>query len=659
MKLTQLKLRNFKGVRDFTLDFQSANISVFGDNATGKTTLFDAFTWLLFDKDSLNRKDFEIKTLDETGKPLYGLEHEVEAELELDGRTLTMRKVYKEVWTKKRGAVQAEFSGHTTEYFIDSVPIQKSEYTACINNICDEQTFRLLTDVTFFNEQLHWQQRRKLLLDVCGDISDEDVIALKPTLKDLPAILGKRSLDDLRKIIQARRTEINKELDKLPVRMDEVQRGLLEMKDADAEQVREKIKTAECTRAHLLTNRIQVEQGGGVAEKTKQLREAETVLIEIENRERQSRLAELQPLRTREAELLRVKGQLEVKLRDVPQMIARHQEALVRLENLRSRLREEWHRINNETFASSADDTCPTCGQTLPEEAVQEANQKALAELNRSKSLRLEQVAAKGKTAKEEAEDRQRDIDAIIAESTVANQQLSGVKDELQELNGKMDVIASGQVSTSGRLSKEMSSALVRVKELQNEIERLRHDNTESLRQIDTDVAVIGAKLSQLRSVQARIERHMQDLERIEELKVQQRQLAVELERLEKELYLTEEFIRTKVSILEERINGRFKLVRFKLFDVQVNGAVAECCETTFGGVPYGSGLNKGARINVGLDIINTLSGHYKFTPPVWIDNAESVVELLPTRGQLIRLVVSGEDKNLRLEIQEREAVLA
>lgn len=659
MKIKQLKLRNFKGVRDFTLDAQGGNITILGDNATGKTTLFDAFSWLLFDKDSLNRKDFDIKTLDKTGKPLHGLEHEVGAELDLAGQTLSLRKVYKEVWTKKRGSAQAEFTGHTTDYFIDSVPVQKTEYNARINGICDEQTFRLLTDVNYFNEQLHWQQRRKLLLDVCGDVSDKDVIDSKPMLKDLPAIIGKRSLDDMRKIIQSRRTEINKELDKIPVRMDEVQRGLPEMKDVDAERVREDIKAEERNRAQLLVNRTQIEVGGGVAEKIKQLRVAEAALIEIENREHQSRLAKMQPLRIREAELLRTKAQLEVKLQDLTQIIARHQEAMVRLDELRTQLRAEWHRVNDEKFIASIDNTCPACGQTLPEEAVREAREKAETEFNRCKSQRLEQVASKGKATKSEIEERKQDISIITAETIIANEQLSAVIDELQELCGKMDIAANGEAANSARSSKELSSALAQVKKLQYEIERLRHDNVESLRQVDTEVAVIDAKLFQLRGVQARIERHTQNLARMEELKVQQRQLAAELERLEKELYLTEEFVRTKVSMLEERINGRFKLARFKLFDVQINGAVAECCETTFGGVPYGSGLNRGARTNVGLDIINTLSQHYGFAPPVWIDNAESVVELLSTRGQLIRLVVSGEDKKLRLEIQEREAVLA
>ncbi len=68
MRLTRLTLRNFKGISEFILDAQGENVTVYCDNAAGKTTLFDAFTWLLFDKDSQNRKDFAIKTLDAAGQ---------------------------------------------------------------------------------------------------------------------------------------------------------------------------------------------------------------------------------------------------------------------------------------------------------------------------------------------------------------------------------------------------------------------------------------------------------------------------------------------------------------------------------------------------------------------------------------------------------------
>ncbi len=225
IKLNKLSLRDFQG-GTFTLDAGGQDLFIFAANAGGKTRLVSAFTWLLFNKDALGRSDFEIKSLDAQGEAAHGLEHSVEAELEVNGEIETLKKVYKEKWTKKRGNAEREFSGHTVEYFVNGVPLQEKLFNQHIIDIAgDESRFRLLTSPTTF-PQLHWQKQRALLLEVCGDISDADVIDSNPKLASLPAILGKRSLDDHRKVVTARRPEINKEMERIPIRIDEVHRSL-------------------------------------------------------------------------------------------------------------------------------------------------------------------------------------------------------------------------------------------------------------------------------------------------------------------------------------------------------------------------------------------------------------------------------------------------
>src|SRR5690606_571202 len=138
---------------------------------------------------------------------------------------------------------------------------------------------------------------------------------------------------------------------------------------------------------------------------------------------------------------------------------------------------------------------------------------------------------------------------------------------------------------------------------------------------------------------------------RIEELREQEKVLAVEFERLERELFLLDEFTRAKVDLLENRINSKFRLARFKLFKEQLNGGLEETCEVMVEGVPYNS-LNNAARHNVGLDIIATLSEHYGIAAPIFLDNAESITRPLETPGQQIRLIVSANDKTLRVEFE-------
>jgi hypothetical protein len=191
---------------------------------------------------------------------------------------------------------------------------------------------------------------------------------------------------------------------------------------------------------------------------------------------------------------------------------------------------------------------------------------------------------------------------------------------------------------------------------IREDIANMQADSNTAIMAIQKEIDTLTDAITALEQAAARLEARKNGEKRIEDLKAEERRLAAEFEELERQLYLTEEFIRAKVQMLEDKINSKFRMARFKLFDVQVNGALNETCETTFNGVPY-SNLNNGARLNIGLDIINTLAEHYGFAPVVFIDNAESVVNILPTKGQQIRLIVSGTDKKLRVELAERESL--
>lgn len=280
--LLKLTLRNFKGIRDYVLNPDEANVSVFGDNAAGKTTLFDAFVWLLFDKDSQNKKDFEIKTLDAAGKVFHKLEHEVEGVLVVNGKRITLRKVFAEKWSKKRGSATEEFSGHTTDYFINGVPAKKAEYDEAVNGIVNENIFKLLTNPMFFNEQLKWQERRKILLEVCGDVADSEVIESNKSLASLPAILGDRSIEDHRKVIAARRSKINEELEKIPIRIDEVYRSMPQP-DGEKTAIEERIKLISRQIEDKQAELTRLQSGGEIAVKEKRQHELEGELLQLKN----------------------------------------------------------------------------------------------------------------------------------------------------------------------------------------------------------------------------------------------------------------------------------------------------------------------------------------------------------------------------------------
>jgi DNA repair exonuclease SbcCD ATPase subunit len=653
LRLISLSLKNFKGVRSFVLDTHGENVKVYGDNATGKTTLFDAFVWLLFDKDSQNKKDFSIKTLNAAGQELHGLDHEVEGIFDLDGQKITLRKVYSEKWTKKRGSVQAEFTGHTTDYFIDGVPVKKKEYVDKVDSIVQEDVFKLLTSPSFFNEQLKWQDRRKILLETCGDITDEEVIASDKALAALPSILQGRSIENHRKVIAARRAEINKELEKIPVRIDEIQLNMPKLDGLDKAALEAEISRLNSEIDEKMTLISNIRNGNAISAKQKEIQEIEIELLQIKQQHESGSKDELYKLKARIQEEEANLNILQQKVENLKNQKRYNDENIQSIEKRLEELRQEWHEVNQQEFVHNDECECPTCGQALPEEQVSAAREKALAQFNLAKSKKLEEIQAKGKQGKEQKEQFVVENEKLSKEYEKISSQINEKQDLLNKLNNQLQIVESTIVDVTE--NPQYVAKLQEKQRIQKEIQELQLSANESIQSIQMEIVELKAKRGQLEEDLAKFSLVEQVEKRIEELSLQERELAAEFEKLEQELFLTEEFIRTKVNLLEQKINSRFKYARFKLFETQINGGLSEVCETLYNGVPYSSGLNNAARINVGLDIINTLSEHYGFSAPIFIDNSEAVTKLIETKAQTVSLVVSEKDKQLRIEFPEKQ----
>lgn len=648
MKLNKLTLKNFKGVRQFELDASGEDIKVFGDNATGKTTIYDSFIWLLFSKDSQNKSDFQLKTVNTDGEELHGLEHEVEGVFIVDGNELTLRKIFSEKWTKKRGSATKEFTGHSTDYFIDGVPSKKKEFDDKVSSIVDEDAFKLLTSPSFFNEQLHWKKRREIILGVCGDITDQEVIATNDALSGLPDILNNKSIDDLKKIIAAKRSEINKELEKIPVRIDEVQRSVPDVSNLDEKQIDNEIANTKALIEEKEAEISRIKSGGEVSHKEKQLREIETELIDLKN---QHHIANNEKVNKKRQGFYQLQERIETLQYDLKKKHRAYSEGMESIEKigtLTEKLRNEWREVNAQTFEFSGDENCPTCGQALPSDEIEATKEKALAAFNRKKSEKLETINAEGKKyaerlkqIKEENENLDKenaDLESLIESNST---ELEGLKQEIEAMQADVSDIED---DADYQAKKQEAEAV------KGAIEELKSNAEESISKVRNEIVSLKETVHNLDVDKSKFNQVRHSNERMIELQESEKKLAAEYEKLEQQLYLAEEFTRRKVELLEEKINSKFKYARFKLFEQQINGGLEEKCETLYKGVPYSAGLNNAARINVGLDIINTLSEHYQFEAPIFVDNAEAVTKLIDVNSQVISLVVSETDKDLRID---------
>ncbi|WP_018249826.1 AAA family ATPase [Orenia marismortui] len=655
VRLISLKLKNFKGIKDFEiLDF-SKNTKILGDNGTGKTSLFDAFSWLLFDKDSQGNstQSFDIKTLDEDGQVIHGLEHEVEGILDVNGKILTLKKVYYEKWTKKRGSAEKNFTGHTTDYFLNEVPVKKSEYDARISEIVDEDIFKLLTNPAYFNEELHWKERRKILMEVCGDISPEEVIAAGEGLDDLKKILGDRSVEDHKKIIHSKRKKINKELEKIPVRIDEVQNNLPDVSEFNKKEIEDEISGLKMRKSAKEKKISNIENGGEIAKKKKELAELQCELMEIKNNHKSSFDDEIEENRDKLEDLRDKYRAVNSDIKAKEQEIKTGKQRIDQLDKEMSNLRTKWHQINKRELEFEQEDVCPTCGQDVPQEQLEEAREKAIKEFNLDKSNQLAEINSDGKSKAEYKENVAEKNEELNAEIDELESKAEKYQEEAEKIQAKLiDLKSKAKAVTE---SEDYQSKLEEKEKLEEEIKQLQEDKSHSIDEVKEQIYLLEKEIEANERKLSQLEQHEKGQARIQELTDQEKELAKEYSRLERELYLAEEFIKTKVELMEDKVEGEFDHAQFKLFEEQINGGLKECCETLYQGVPYGSSLNNAARVNVGLDIINTLSAYYGFRAPIFVDNAESVTKLIDVNSQMIQLIVSKPDKELRVELEQKE----
>lgn len=634
MKLTQLNLQNFKGI-EFG-DFRFTNNTIIrGDNATGKTTVFDALCWLLFGKDSLDRADFQIKTL-KNGEPVHNVNHMVQAAFDNeDGTGFTLKRIYREKYSNPRGG-EVKLTGHTTDYFINDVPSKEKEYKAFINNMINEDVFKLITNPLFFNEQYTWQNRRKLLLEMCGDVDDASVINSKDELKRLTELLNGRSVDEQRKIIASKKTAINKELDMIPVRIDEAVKCKPTPMEAE-QKLKDDIATIETAIKQLDEDKSVIVNGLDGAERTAKIREVKRKLAD-----RKSQLMNEHTDNERRLEheykLSLVQLQMVESERDRYKDREYELDSQIKQEEARiEKLQAEFDTFNKQQFD---DENCPTCGQPYP--AEKRAELEAMFNIQKATNLEEWQKLIDSAKALKQNYIEQKEIMQVKADGMCSQiEELSNTKDAKQKAMNEVGVV-------------DLDND-VQVNDLKAELFMLEldEDNTsdDQLKRIDSELSELADKRSTLQTELTKYDVIRDITKRINELEQEQQRLINEKNLVDETAFLLDEFVKAKVEMLEDTINKHFTITTFKMANVLVNGSVEDCCETMVDGVPYRS-LNNAARINAGIDIINALTKFYNVTAPVFIDNAEAVTKFVNCNSQTVKLIVDETCKELRVDME-------
>ena len=639
IKLIRLEMENFKSHKHLRLDFYGRNAVISGRNATGKSSIYDSLMWLLFGKNSEGKgaQSFEVKPIGSDGNVLdHNALTSVEAVFDVSGEEVTLKRTYREKWETRRVSSEAVFSGHTSEYTVDGVPVKQNAFQQKVGELVDEDTFRLLTSITYFPRDISWQERRSILFKIAGVMDDRDILASDGRFAPLVESMGKLTPDEYKRKLLAEKKGFSGVKSEIPARISECQKTIDDIRELDFAAARAAAEALQIEKDAVAAQILAIDHDNAAEQKAMQIREVKLELATLESQNRAFRDRQAAACDD-SADLQQKMAALQARLVRESNTFANENNYIAEQDRLVAEARTAWMSVYAESFTGGV---CVSCGQQLPAEAMQ----KAVAAFEKDKANRLreiEKAANYHKEAKAQAEDR-----------------LERQQEQMRQTEADIAALKA-RISAAGKVDiQDMDGYAQKSKELRETIEKLNielsqiHGSAAGVKmQLRKQMAELTEKLDQQNSVITKEGLLQYARNRIEQLREEAKNNAACLEAIEKMLYLLEEYSRYKTRFVEETINCLFRIARFRLFRQQANGGIEDVCDVVYNGIVYGD-VNTGMKINLGIDIINTLSAAYGVRVPLFIDNAESVTDWEQINGQIIRLEAKKEDKELRVNYE-------
>lgn len=632
IKLMRMQYRNFKGIKSFEIEF-SDQTNIYGANGTGKTSLYDGFTWLLFGKDSSGKTDFNIKTLDENNNVIHRLEHEVEATISVNGEEIILKRIYTEKWTKKRGEEREELTGNTQSFFYNNVPLNEKSYNEKINAIIDENLFKLLTSPTHFNS-LPWQKRREILTTFAGQINNEMIVKSNPEFAVVLELTKNKTVNELVKEIMANKKKIKDELTTIPARIDEADRMKPEQVNLDEIKQQINIKEANINTIDLMISDKNKQHEEQFVQYNAQLKKKQDLIVQRHNflNDHKKQLAEST------SKLNSILFDSNEKLQRAVRQIKSTQSRLGELQNENEKynqslnqLRSQWMIENSKELVFNVDENCPVCKQQLPIESINQSKETQHKNFNENKSALLATIAGNANIYKSKIEANEEETKSLNKELINLQEQHQGFTKLIEQVNNEL--LKFNQNSTSNPAIEALDAQIKEINPVAIEV-----DSTELVEK----KKIMQKEINDLMQAFTIADVIDNANKRINELMALEAELSQKLAELEKQEYLIQQYTKKCMAAVEEKINSKFSMVKFKLFNTLINGGEELCCDTLLKGVPYPD-VNTAGKINAGLDIINALSIYYQISAPIWIDNNESINTLFNIQTQKILLNVSTE----------------
>lgn len=647
-----LSLLNFKGIRNLHVSFGENLTVISGRNAAGKTSIADAIMWVLFDVGYDGNK-LEPKTFDKNHEIIKEIPHEAELTLLVDGDQIVLKRSLSDAW-------KGDKCTNTYKYYVNGDVTTAGDFKKVVESICPDSVFRRISSATNFCS-LPWQKQRELLESLADQYTSQDITQGDERFDFVVEELKKKSIADLIHHIKYKRKEVQKQLDAVPVRLEELNKSLPEAQDWDALSAE---KTKLNDKLVELANKMQAIRIGG-ADKVRY----DGILKKIEFAEKRKRNMEqgAMNLATEQATKHQsdvITANIAVKkaqslVDDLKATMRSYTESEIHAKDKKEECERKVVDINNRLDELSKsrwtwnaeDGICPHCGQPLPAEDVERIKKESKDRFNERKSNASKKIQEEFNGIQQEYTDAKNILEKLDNDRMVATNQLVKANKTLKEAEFKKLEVDAEKPKTYEQIlaeKEEYQQVVKEIADLQAELNKpsaSSDENAKMLAELEKEREPIGIRYNEVLELLATKETYDRISELIEKAKQDKESYQNQLDELDEKLDLANEYNKKSCQLLEENVNGHFSYVKWSMFTQDLDGNMKPYCECYHDGVPY-SRLNGAAKVNAGIDIANTFSRFYQVSAPMVLDECESVNDPIYSGDQQqIRLKVTTDDK--------------
>ena len=649
IRFKRLSLLNFCGIRQMDDVFFGDSITtISGGNGLGKSTIFNAITYCLFGKNSKGMA-LDIKTYDREHKIIREIPHEVTLVLTVDDREITLKRTLTDVW-------KGDQVSNTYKYFINGEVATAGDFKKAVDNICPETTFRLCSSATDFVSR-PWADQRRFLESLIPEIDEGRITGNNPIYDFVEEALHEETIDKLLHHLRYQRKEIQAALNKVPVRLAELDKALPPKEDWEAAEARKKELGERM--APLDSKILQMRTGGadkvlkdGIREKIafqqKRKRNMEQGALNLSTDQATKHQSDILTVNAEVRTAQSVIGELKAKMQGYTDTEIHAKKQKEECEMKVKDFNDRMNALCSRTWSwNDKDSFCPHCLQPLPLDKLATMKEESRKRFNEAVAEEKKQLQEDFGKLQHTYTELKKILEQVDEERIVTTNQLVKAQQALKDAEKHMAEVEQDSPKTYEQLLAENESyrqAADEIAKLEQELNAPSADCTDELKALEQERTGLGIEynktLDVLSSKQTydRINALIEDAHK--DLKMYQEQL----DNLDDKITVANDYYQHSCDVLEQDINKMFSYVKWTMFQSTQDGERKPYCECHHDGVPYGS-LNAAAKINAGIDIANVVSKFYDVSVPMILDECESNLHPIYEGGQQIRLCVSPSPK--------------